>query len=190
MPMLLPLERIVKTPVMSLQTGAQLAVVDRILIGPRDLLVVAYVLDGPSLVEHPSFLRPTDVRELSNLGFIVDSSDEFVGLDDVIKIQQVYEFEFELLHKPVIDDKRHRLGKVQSYNLDSASFSVQQLVVKRPLLKSINESELLIDRQQVLEISDERILVRSSAMHSPIRQSLKEYANPFRSSTQPESIES
>ena len=90
----------------------------------------------------------------------------------------------------VIDDKKHRLGKVQSFNLDASSFALEQLVVRRPLLKSFSESELLIHRSQIIEVSDERVLVRSTSTREPLRQSLREYANPFRSSsTQPESID-
>jgi uncharacterized protein YrrD len=188
--MLISQQRLVHTPVMSLQTGAELARTKSILIDPRDLTVVAYELEGPMLDEHPSFLRPADVRELSNLGFIVDSSDEFVGLDDVIKIRQVYDFAFDLINLDVFDDKKHKLGKVQRYNLDSGSFSVEQLVVKRPLLRSLSDTELLISRSQILEVNDERIVVRSTATkEEPLRETLREYANPFRSTApQPEAI--
>lgn len=190
MPMLISFERLLHTPVMSLQTGSELARTRKILVDPRDLTVVAYELEGSTLTEHPSFLRPVDVRELSNLGLIVDSSDEFVALDDVIKIKQVYEFEFNLVGIDVVDSKNHKLGKVQGYNLDSSSFSVEQLVVKRPLLRSLNDTELLVSRGQILEVSDERIVVKSGDIREPVKQTIRDYANPFRSQTaQPEAID-
>lgn len=189
--MLLPLDRLVNTPVMSLQTGAELARTKRVLIDPRDLTVAAYELDGHMLDEHPSFLRPEDVRELSNLGLIVDSSDEFVGLDDVIKIKQVYEYNFDVVGLDVVDDKKKKLGKVSSFNVDSASFSVQQLVVKRSLLKSFGETELLIHRSQVIEVSDDYITVRSGEVKAKATNAIRSYTNPFRSSNvQPEAIDS
>lgn len=175
---------------MSLQTGAELARTTRILIDPRDLTIVAYELGGPALDEHPSFLRPTDVRELSGLGLIIDSSDEFVGIDDVIRIKQVREFNFELLTMDVIDENKKKLGKVQSYTVDSDSFSVQQLVVKRPLLRSFNESELLIHRSQVVEINDDFVKVRAASSKQSAANAVREYANPFRAgNVQPEAID-
>jgi len=187
--MLISYERLLHTPVMSLQTGSELARTRNVLIDPRDLTITAYELEGNALRDDPSFLLPVDVRELSNLGLIVDSSDEFVGLDDVIKIKQVHDFNFDLLGLEVIDDKKRKLGKVQAYNLDSGSFSVEQLVVKRPLLRSLNETELLISRNQILEVTDDHILVKSGANEEPAKQSIREYANPFRSQTaQPEAI--
>jgi sporulation protein YlmC with PRC-barrel domain len=189
--MLLAYDRLLHTPVMSLQTGAELARTNKILIDPRDLTIIAYELDGPMLDEHPSFLRPVDVRELSNLGFIVDSSDEFVGLGDVIKIKEVHGFGFDVIGLDVIDDKKKKLGKVSGYNVDSGSFSVQQFVVKRPLLKSFGEAEMLIHRSQVIEVHDSHLMVRSPSVEEPVKGTLREYTNPFRTagSIQPEAVD-
>jgi len=188
--MLLPYERLLDTPVMSLQTGSELARTSSVLVDPRDLTVVAYELVGPMLDQRPSYLRPVDVRELSNLGLIVDSSDEFVGLDDVIRIKQVHDYGFNLLGMDVIDEKKKKLGRVQGFNVDSASFSVQQLVVKRPLLKSFGETELLINRSQVVEVKESHVVVRAAANESPEKTQLRDYANPFRTTNvQPEAID-
>ncbi len=188
--MLIPFERFVDTPVMSLQTGSELARTSNILVDPRDLTIVAYELTGPVLDQRPSFLRPVDVRELSNLGLIVDSSDEFVGLDDVIRINQVYDYHFSLLGLDVIDEKKKKLGKIQGFNVDSGSFSVQQITVKRPLLKSFGETELLIHRSQIIEVRESFVSVRSETTEEPAKSSIRELANPFRTTNvQPESIE-
>lgn len=188
--MLLPLERLLNTPVMSLQTGAELARVKHTLIDPRDLTIVAYELEGHMLDQHPSYLRPIDVRELSHLGFIVDSSDEFVGTEDVIRIKEVVGFQFDLIGLEVINDNNKKLGKVTSYAIDSGSFSVQQLSVKRPLLKSFGETELLINRTQIIEVSDTTVKVASADTREPAKAPLREYTNPFRSTNvQPEAID-
>ena len=188
--MLIPFERFVDTPVMSLQTGSELARTSNILVDPRDLTIVAYELTGPVLDQRPSFLRPVDVRELSNLGLIVDSSDEFVGIDDVIRIKQVYEYHFSLLGLDVIDEKKKKLGKIQGFNVDSGSFSVQQINVKRPLLKSFGETELLIHRSQIVEVRESFVSVRSATTEEPTKAPMREFANPFRTTNvQPESIE-
>ena len=188
--MLISHQRLTDTPVMSLQTGSQLAVTERIIVDPRDLTICAYELTGPLLDERPSFLRPVDVRELSNLGLIVDSSDEFVGLDDVIVIKQVHDYNFNLVGLDVIDEKKKKLGKIIGFNVDSESFSVQQLVVKRPLFKSFGETELLIHRSQVVEIRDNFVKVKSAVSEEPTRQPVAEYANPFRAGgIQPETID-
>lgn len=188
--MLLPLNRILHTAVMSLQTGAELARIKHVLIDPRDLTVVAYELEGHNLDQHPSYLRPIDARELSHLGLIVDSNEEFIGSDDVIRVKEVIDFGFNLIGLDVIDDQKKKLGKIISFSLDSESFSVQQLSVKRPLLRSFGETELLINRSQVIEVSDTAIKVASASVEQSSKTPLRELSNPFRgTNVQPEAID-
>lgn len=179
--------------VMGLQTGSELARVDDALIDPWTLSIIAYKLDGPLLSEHPSFLLITDVREFSNLGMIVDSSDEFVGQDDVIKIKQISELRFSPLGLKVVDEHGVKLGKVEDYSVEVGNFVIQQLVVKRPVMKSFSDSQLLIHRSQIVEINDTTITVKTTAekIVEPTQSKIMHYTNPFRSgSPQPEAIRS
>lgn len=186
--MLLLGSRLLHSPVMGLQTSSELARTSRSIIDPRTLTIVAYELDGPLLDSPIALLRIADIREISDIGMIVDSSDEFVAPDDIIKLQQVYEYDFDLVGLAVIDERKRKLGKVTDYTIDSASFVIEQLTVKRPLIHSFNDTELLIHRRQIVEVSNEAIVVRSGEVKpEPLRQAVRNYTNPFRSA-QPESI--
>lgn len=191
--MLLPGTQLIGTPVMGLQTGTKLAQTATPLIDPADLRVVAYKVEGPLLNAKPSFLRIADVREIGQIGMIIDSADEFIALDDVIKIKQLHDLHFSLVGLPVMDDKRHRLGKVEDYSLDSDSFVIQQLHVRRGILQGLSETSVLIHRSQIVEINDKHIIVKSTAkkVEPVIQNTRRDYVNPFRSaSPQPESIDS
>lgn len=176
---------------MSLQTGAELARVKVPVIDPWSLKIVAYELEGALLDERPSLLRLADVRELSDIGMIVDSSDEFIGLDDVIKLKKIYELHFPLIGLSVIDEQKRKLGKVSDYSVEIDGFVIQQLTVRRPFIKSLGDSELLIHRSQITQVNDTTITVSSTAKKvEPIKNALQNYANPFRQgSTQPESFD-
>lgn len=188
--MLIAGSRLIDAPVMGLQTGSELARTKRAIISPRTLEIVAYELSGPLLDIHPALLRIADVREFSNIGLIVDSSDEFVLPEDIIKLSEIYELQFELIGKDVRDTKKHRLGKVDGYTIETAGFVVQQLKVKRPLLRSLGDPELLIHRSQIKEITNTRIIVESELKTvEPVLKNVRDtYTNPFRKNpgTQPE----
>lgn len=172
------------TPVMSLQTGGRLARVAQPLIDPRNLKITAYSLEGPALEEHPSFLLTDDIREMSGMGMIVDSSDEFIGLDDVIKIKQLHDLGFSLIGMNVVDDHKHKLGKVEDYTVETGSFVIQQLNVKRGILRAIADTGQLVHRSQIKEITDRTIIVKSTAkkLLDPVKEAVRhEYVNPFRS---------
>lgn len=182
--------RLLDAPVMGLQTGSELARTSKAVIDPKTLAILAYEVTGPLLNEHPSLLRIADVREFSDIGLIVDSSDEFVGVDDIIKLKSVYELHFSPIGMPVVDEKHHKLGKVESYTIETGGFLIQQLVVKRPLFKSLNDSQLLVHRTQITSISDHEITVHSQAeIPEPTLDSVRSgYTNPFRKNQQAEQI--
>ena len=87
--MLIRSSQFINMPVLSLQTGDQIAQVDRLIVDPSDLTVLAFELSGSRLDQSPSLLRIEDIRELSSIGFIIDSSDECIAPSDVVKIKQV-----------------------------------------------------------------------------------------------------
>lgn len=190
--MLITGSRLIDTPVMGLQTGGELARTKKAVIDPHTLKILAYELTGPRLATESSLLRIEDVREFSDIGLIVDSSDEFVTPEDIIKLNEIYQLHFDPIGMRVIDEKRRKLGKVDGYTIETTGFVIQQLSVRRPLLKSLNDTHLLVHRTQITEINDTSIIVRSEFKPQPVTQaSRNNYHNPFRKAqnTQPEHMQ-
>lgn len=187
--MLLAGSRLINAPVMGLQTGSELARTQRAVVDPATLEVVAYQVTGPLLNAHPSLLRIADVREFSEVGLIIDSSDEFVGVDDIIKLGEIYHLNFNPIGMQVVDTKQRKLGKIQSYTLETAAFVIQQLSIKRPLWRSLGDTELLVHRTQIVEINNQSIVIESEAtIPEPLLESVRSvYANPFRTNQPAES---
>lgn len=182
-----------KAPIMGLQSGSEIARTEQVVIDPATLTVVAYVIQSNLLKGDTWLLRIADIRELSDLGFIVDSADEFVQPSDVIKLNEIYKLGFHLIGMSVMDEKRHKLGKIIDFTIETSSFVIQQITVRRPLLKSFTDTELLIHRSQIIEINDDAIVVHSEAKipEQELHEVVGSYVNPFRKSktTAPESID-
>jgi uncharacterized protein YrrD len=175
--------QLIGIPVMGLQTGTKLAQTKSPLIDPADLKIVAYLVEGPLLSEHPTYLRTADIREQGNVGMIINSSDEFVGLHDVISIEKLHHLGFTLNGTSVIDESKHKLGKIEDYSVELEGFVITQLHVKRGILQGLTDTSLLIHRSQIVEINDQNIIVRTTAKKvEPVMQSQRRtYANPFQS---------
>lgn len=186
--MLFPSEKFIDAPIMSLQTGSELARTSRAIIDPRKLTIVAYELEGKLLDFDPALLRIEDIREIGHMGMIIDSSDELVDPKDILKLKEVYELGFELVGLKVIDDRKRSVGKIIGYTLEAGSFTVQQLRVKKPLLQSFGDTELLVHRSQIVTITDDHVIVKSPKIRhrepivAPAGQA---FENPFRKSPQP-----
>jgi len=183
--------RLLRTPVMSLQTGTLLATAVRPIIDPANLRILAYEVEGDLLVEKPSFIRTDEIREYGHLGMIIDSSDELIGIDDVIQVKKIHDLGFSLIGLHVIDENGRKLGKVDDYTLETGNFIIQQLNVRRGIFQGITDTGLLVNRSQIIEINNTAVIVKSPTVKSsePIMKSIRsEFINPFRnSSPQPHS---
>jgi len=190
--MLLSGSELIDTPVMSLQTGKELARTDAAIVNPHNLSIVAYLVSGQHLDHNPSYIRIADIREMGNLGMIINSSDEFIEPDDIISDKNIYDLHFELNGKHVVDDNNKKVGKVIDYVVEIDSFVIQQLVVKRPILQSFTDDELLVHRDQIIEVTDTTIIIKSGKVKETAKvQSSRHYVNPFRGTTpQPETARS
>lgn len=134
--------------------------------------------------EFGDYLQVADVREFSSIGMVVDSSDEFVFGEDVIKLKEILSLNFSLLGKKVETRKGTRLGRVTDYYVNSETFDVQQIVVQRPLLKSFLDPELTIGRSEIVKVTDSKVIVKDE--EAKIREKTAQadfvpnFVNPFR----------
>lgn len=169
------------TPIMSLQNGGELGIAEKAIIDPRKLQVIAYYATGSRILE-TSVLHTSDIRELGPLGIIVDSADSIMVLDeDLVRLQEVVNLNFELIGLQVIDDTKQKLGKIVDYTLETDGFYIQKIHVSQSMLKNITNTNLIIHRSQIIEITDTKVIVKSAT----IKQSTKisQMINPFRKTT-------
>ena len=84
---------------------------------------------------------------------------------DLIRHKEILNINFDLINKPV-KTKRSKIGKVSDYSYNDGLF-IQKLYVSRPLHKVFSsEDTAIIDRQQILEVSDHYILVRDTEIRA------------------------
>ncbi|MBR6097790.1 hypothetical protein IKP94_03520 [Candidatus Saccharibacteria bacterium] len=183
-------------PVLSLHIGGQTAAVKRVIVDPEDLSIMAFELEGP-IIRDPeigSFLMAEDIRETSNQGLVVDSADRFVNPEDVIRLNEVLELNFNLEGLKVVTKEGKnikKLGKIIDYTVDSSTLSIFQIIAQRPFMESFVDPQLTINRSQITEVDDFKITIKHDKQKIKVEQSVKEtkgdfvpnYTNPFRKPT-------
>ena len=163
-----PISEFINTPVLSLQTGTTLAHVDEAIVDPRSLSVMAFSLRGNRLSQkHGAYLLVRDIREVSSIGHIIDSNDELVEADDIIELQTVLNFSFELLGISVKTESDQQLGTVTSYAVDPSSLLVQQISVEPPFWQRFTEAQKIIRRSQIAAVTNDTITVHDAYAQSP-----------------------
>lgn len=182
--MLINVSRLANCPILSLHVGGRIATVTEVIIDPDSLKLLACRVDGPLVGREVGDILPmTSVRELSPLGMIVDSADEFVEEDEIIRIRDVLALNFTLPGLKVETKHGVKLGKVADSIINSDGWQVQQLIVQRPVLKAFIDPELTISRSQILSVDDYKVIVKDS--EAKIREKAQadftpNFINPFR----------
>ena len=171
-------------PILSLHVGGEIARVSKPIIDPENLKIVAFRVLGPSTGKEVGDILMTDgVRETSDIGMIVDSVDDFVRSGEVVRLDKVLELNFDIIGLKVITKKGTKLGKVSDYMVNPENFEISQIVVQRPFFKALNDPELWIGRSEIVEINDERIIVKdeeAKIQQKIVKDFTPDFVNPFR----------
>jgi sporulation protein YlmC with PRC-barrel domain len=102
-------------------------------------------------------------------------------LTDLVRLQEIIDYEYDLIDKKVIDTTKKKLGKVNDYVVETGSFKILKFSVKRPLLASFNQSELIIHRSQIRKVTANEIIVSSpTAKDDTAALVNQQIENPFR----------
>jgi uncharacterized protein YrrD len=186
--MLLLGSHLINMPILSIKTGSELARTSRPIIDPSNLKIIAYELDGALLSKKPSYILTNDIRELSEIGMIVDDDEEIIGYGDVISLDKLIDLNFNLINMKVFDVNHKKIGKVKDYVLTANFYSIEQIDVKSTGLSSFTDTGRLIHRSQIVEINNNYIIIKKDiekiavAMKKTIQDiSKRSYDNPFRS---------
>ena len=185
--MLITINQMRGQSVMSLQTGQPLATIGNPIINPRNLKIVAFYVSGPLVDYDPAVLFTEDIREFGDIGVIVDGADNIMSPEGMVRLGEVIGYNFTLDGIHVADDHKRKLGKVENYTLDPETFDIQQLYLKPTLMQSLSISSLTINRSQIIDINNDRIVVRTPTVKekavdkiAAITENAVPFDNPFR----------
>ena len=170
---------------MSLQTGSQLATTTAAIVDPRQLSIAAFYVEGAGLEQSPSILHPSDIRELSDIGMIIDSAEKLMSLDGLVRLQEIIDFDFDMIGLKVIDEHKRKLGKIASYSVETTGYSIMQIYTEQSLIRSLSTMGNTIHREQIISVNNEVMVVQSPTVSSGVTKAAKEasnaFVNPFRS---------
>lgn len=147
-------------PVLSLRIGRRIAIANEPIINPHNLKILGWWCSSESKSRQVVLLAD-EIRDISPEGLAINDEDGLSQPQDLVRHKEVIDIKFQLLDKTV-RTKRHKLGKVNDFSYNEGMF-VQKLYVARPVTKIFSSQDtLLIDRTQILEVTDSYILVRDS----------------------------
>ena len=150
--------------VISLRSSGTVAIAERPIINPHNLKIIGWWCRSP-LSAWPLVLLADDVREHMANGLAINDEEDLTAPEDLVRHKEILDVKFDLIGKTV-KTKRHKVGKVYDYSYNDG-LVVQKLYVERPLTKVFSaEDTVIIDRNQIIEVTDNYILVKDTEIKS------------------------
>lgn len=160
-------QSLLNRPVMSLRTGQPVATAVRPIINPNNLKIEGfYCTDRFSKDE--LVLLYQDIRDVIAQGFVIDDHGVLSEPHELVRLKDTLKIDFNLIGKPVVTVSKERIGKVSDYATEIETFYIQKLYVSQSLLKSFTGGSLGIDRNQINEITDKKIIINELLKGTPV----------------------
>jgi uncharacterized protein YrrD len=146
-------------PVVSLRTSGQIATVETAIINPNNLKIEGFYCTDK--FSHKTLVLLTqDIRDNIKQGLIVNDHEVLTEPDELIRLKSIMEMQFELLGKSVETVSKHKVGKINDFAVDNQTLYVQKLYVGPTLIKSLTSGQISVDRNQIVEITNRRIVIK------------------------------
>jgi sporulation protein YlmC with PRC-barrel domain len=159
--------------ILSLRTGGVIGVAQTPIINPNNLKIEGWYANNN--LEKGSFVLPIlEIRDFIAKGLVVNDHDALTHPDDMIRLKDTMDLRFELIGKPVVTENKKKLGKIIDYAVDEQSNYIQKLYVSPSLLKGLTNDQMLIDRSQIVEITDKKIIIAN--MEATVRSGVAQTA--------------
>jgi uncharacterized protein YrrD len=153
--------------VLSLRSGGPIATVVSAIINPNNLAIVGFhCLESPR-DKQTKVLLTQDIREWVPQGFAVNDHDALSVPADLVRLKSIMEINYQVIGKSVHTQSKTRMGKVSDYAFDDGSFRIQKIYVQQSIVKNISGTGFAVDRDQIVEINDRRVIIRDPLQGVP-----------------------
>lgn len=147
--------------VMSLRTGGQVGIATEMIINPNNLKIEGWYVqdkfDNKKLI-----LVSGEIREVAAQGLIVNDHEVLSEAEELVRLKPIMEIGFDLIGKQVVSQNGKKYGKVSDFAVETESLLIKKLYAAQPILKSISGNSASIDRTQIVEITNSRIIIEDA----------------------------
>lgn len=137
-----------------------MAATRQIIVNPNNLKIEGFYCDDRFDNQSSPILVTQDIREILKQGFVIDDYEVLSQPDELVRMQKTLQINFQLIGKQVVTVNKEKVGKVTDWAAETETFYIQKLYVGRSLLKSLSTGQLSIDRSQIVEINDRKIVIQ------------------------------
>lgn len=154
-------------PVLSLRTGGVVATTLSAIINPNNLKLEGFYCTDAFEKKKTFVLLYQDIRDIIPQGVVVNDHDALTDPHELVRLKRTMDLHFELLGKQVVTTGKSKIGKVSDYATEVDTMYIQKIYVSQSVFKSFTGGSLGIDRSQIVEITNQKIVVHDLSQGVP-----------------------
>jgi len=164
-------ESLLNRPVMSLRTGQPVATAIEPIINPNNLKIEGFYCSD-RFSKDELILLYQDIRDVIPQGFIIDDHDVLTAPEELVRLKNIMDTDYKLIGKPVVTVNKQRVGKVSDYATEIETMYIQKIYVTQGVLKSLTGGTLGVERNQINEVTDRRVIINELLKGTPAAASV------------------
>jgi sporulation protein YlmC with PRC-barrel domain len=161
-------ETFISAPVLSLRTGGPIGSVIQPIIDPNNLKIEGWYVQD-QFNKDKLVLLSQDIRDILPQGFAINDHEVLSQPEELIRLKEIMEHNFELPGKYVTNSSDKKFGKVTDYAVETNSMYIQKIYVGQSLIKNFSGGTLSVDRSQIIEITNRRIIIEDPVEKAGIK---------------------
>jgi uncharacterized protein YrrD len=160
---------LVDRQIVSLSTGDDTAVTKSLILNPDNLKVEGIYCQEQD-PKRESVLLTQDIRDITPRGIIINDYNDLSDEADLVRLKKVIDIAYDIIGKKVITKEKEKVGKVADFAVENMSLYVTKLYVEQSILKNIHFGQLIIERNQILEVTKKHIIIKH--LKEPVKESV------------------
>jgi len=144
---------------MSLRTSGPIATILQPIINPNNLKIEGFYCED-RFDKSTLILLTQDIRDTLPQGYVVNDHEVLAQPEELIRLQKIISINFQLPGKHVVTVDKQKVGKVTDFATETSTFYIQKIYVGQSILKSLSAGQLSIDRNQIVEITNKKIIIQ------------------------------
>lgn len=146
------------TRIFSIREGHPIAIIIKPLLQPNNLKIEGFYAQDLT-TKKIKILLTQDIRELNKDGFITNDYESLTDPADLIRLQKIIEIDYNLIGKLTETISGKKLGKISDFAFDTNNMFISKIYVSQSIIRNFNGALLSIDRNQIIEINDKKVIV-------------------------------
>jgi uncharacterized protein YrrD len=152
-------ETLLDVSVLSLRTGGQVGIATKMIINPNNLKILGWYVNDRFGSEE-LILLSSDVREVSSKGIIINDHEVLSEPEELVRHKEVLEIAYDLMGKKVVSENGKKYGKVTDFSVETGGMIIKKIYVSQSIIKDFSGGNLSIDRNQIVEITRSKVIIK------------------------------